>query len=203
LIELREVEQEIDRLRAEVDMLAYRAAEEALASANAQVAQQQTRREELLSLAAAEAVEVYIREHLIPTYAQAIRTRGVVDLLGRAIESRGYGQNPSPVALRIGRAILDRVAEIISAIRVVGDREAAEQFLVRLGEDPSTEIEPPIGPGEWLLDPVRTPQPLPDGSNHLNTGPVEPPPEPVFETTFGQMPGWAFSPPRGNAGVAG
>jgi hypothetical protein len=172
---LRDIEREMDVLRPVVDMMGFRIAQEKLDERNTHLGQLAQRRGELLYLAAEEAVEAFIHEHLIPAYAAAIRIRGVVDLLGRAIEARGYGTNASPVALRIGGAILRRVAEVIPAITVAGDRVAAEQFLVRLGEDPTAELGPPTYQAEWSLEIRTMTGPLPDGSVHINReSPTEP-----------------------------
>src|SRR5215471_3699820 len=138
LLELRDLERQIDRLQPTVDMAGYKDAEYALQQANSRVAALGVRHSELVFLAAQEAVERYLEAVVIPAYAQAIQVRGIADLIGRAIEARGYGTNPSSVALHIGQQILDRVASIIPAIRVPGDREAAEQFLARLADDPSS-----------------------------------------------------------------
>jgi hypothetical protein len=166
---LRGIEAELDGLRPQADLIAFRIAQGRLDEHNVRLSRLAQQHEELLYLAAQEAAEEFVFRHVAPVYAQAIRMRGVVDLLGRAIEARGYGNNPSSTALRIGQAILRRVAEVIPAITVAGDRVAAEDFLRRLGEDPTAELAPPAYEAEWSLDPIRSmADPLPDGSKFIN-----------------------------------
>jgi hypothetical protein len=200
LIELRSLERQIDHLQAEVDMEAYRLAETDLREANGRLSALADRRNELVLLVAQEEAERFLETAIIPAYARAIQVRGVADLLARAIERCG-----TPLAVNIARRILDRVAEVIPAIRVQGDPAASAQFLDRLVADSAAELEAPTGTPDWQLGEIRTVrQPLQDGSDHINRGPEQAPVEPTFPTDFGEAGSWAWArgtpiPPQASA----
>jgi hypothetical protein len=187
-----ELERKIGELRHDVG-----ASDGALQTAREALGEQNARGQKASATyrAAAEAVIERVRtkahEAMIESLRQLLAPESVAAELSR-IGVR------DPEALSAARSIQQAIFVARSSLAVRADPQLAADFLQRLGGDPYAELPAPQHAEVVHVDPPII-KPMEDGTKHLNRGPPEPTPGPVFPTDFGQPEGWAFMPPRGAA----
>jgi chromosome segregation ATPase len=148
---------------------------------------------------AAEAAKEYLERECRPAMVESLRRLSAVESLVRELNRLGVR---APMALSAARQIEQQLFVTRSSLAVRGDMAAAKAFLAELAGNPMAEIPAPQHAEIVHVDPPVI-KPAEDGTKYLNRGPVEEPPEPTFDTSFGSQPSWAFAPPAGNAGLIG